>query len=138
MSIKIIDMVNGGVIYQNKEYLKRFNYGIREWEKVPIAPFTFFQIRIVGIYESSHTIFPVGSNFTVTIHPNSQLKVNVLDTTKDVFYNLNELVIDNKNITVLTTGESSNLDSIIDKDTFNNGIGNLTENIPSFSYTMKV
>jgi len=138
MSIKIIDMFNGGILYSNREYLKRFNYNTWLYDKVPIAPFTFFQVRVVGIYELSHATFPTDTNFTVTMHPNSQLKMNVLDTEKDIYYNMNELIIDNKNISHLLTGESSNLTSIVDKEAFNNSIGNITDNVPSFSYTMRI
>jgi len=110
MSIKIIDMFNGGILYSNREYLKRFNYNTWLYDKVPIAPFTFFQVRVVGYGATSYSAFPAEASFGISIQCDEQFQFNLIDSAKTFEENWETYVIGGvRNPVHLYTGESSNL-----------------------------
>jgi hypothetical protein len=141
MSVKIIDMVNGGIIYQAKEYPMRFNYDdFSGYLKVPLAPYTFCQIKIVGFANASHATFPAGSEFVVTMIPDTKMYMNVLDSEDDWETKMENMKVGGIQIpTNLLTAETSNLDSLVNKKAFNDMMDKMDEDkVPNISYLMKV
>jgi hypothetical protein len=101
---------------------------------VPIAPFTAFQLRIVGLAECSGTVFDANADFTVTLKhdgTDQPLLTNLLNSEDTYDEKLAALNIGGVQISpMLLTGEYSNLSC------------NITKSIPPLtadtSYKMKV
>lgn len=120
MSIKLYDnmevdpaRIGLKIIYKAEGFPQRKNPNAgtpyTSFMDVPMTPFTFFQVRIVGYGDLSHSIFPSDASFGINIECDDDFQFNLIDSDKDIFANMEAYKVNGVSGLPLFTGESSNL-----------------------------
>lgn len=117
MTIRLIDNVasDGSVglktVYEAKSLPQRWipNSLPTKLMDVPIAPWTFWQLRIVGWGNLSHATFDESAKFGVTIQADQEFMFNLIDSERGFQDNWRCYTVGDVFNSTLLTGETSNI-----------------------------